>query len=476
MNSRAKELFSNTLLFAIAQLGSKVMVFLMVPFYTSILSTAEFGESDMVFTLRAVLTPILSMCIADAVLRFFFLQNANPKRLMSIGFWTITLGAVISILVTIVLGFLSFFDDIRSYLVFIPILFFSQALYNLFNQFARGINRVKASAVSGVVYTVALVVSNIFLLAFVKLGVLGYLISFVISDVVSIIYLIVSCKMISYVGLEFDRKTSKEMYRYSVPLIPNSLSWWLLNSFSRFIINNNLGISAVGIFSATLRIPTILTVFCDIFSQAWLLSALKDYGADESKRFIKAVYKRYVVVLTLITGCVISLSYPISKLLLAGEFSRHWYIAPFLFISVYLGALSGFLGAICSAEKKTHIHFTTTIVGGILMVVFSELFIGRFGLNAVAVSTMFGYFAIWLLRCIFVKRFFDLGVSLSCGILYFTLLVLEAVSVYCGQYFIAIGLILIYCVINRLILCEIIKTLYSEAITTIKSKLGIKNK
>ncbi|WP_287621476.1 oligosaccharide flippase family protein [Parabacteroides sp.] len=471
MNLRAKELFSNTFLFAIAQLGAKVMVFLMVPFYTSVLSVEEYGESDLIFTLIAVMTPIFSMCIADAVLRFCFLERVNPKRLISIGFWTIVFGTVISVVVVIILGRLSFFNDIRSYLAFVPILFFLQASYNLFNQFARGINKVKFSAVSGLVYTFTLVVSNIFLLAFIKLGILGYLISFVISDIVSIIYLSISCKMITYVGWEFDKKTSKEMYRYSVPLIPNSLSWWLLNSFSRFIIKDNLGIDAVGVFSATLRIPTILTVLCDIFSQAWLLSALKDYGTEESKQFVRYVYKRYVIVITLITGCIISLSYPISKLLLVGEFGSHWYITPFLFIGVYLGALSGFLGAICSAEKKTYIHFTTTIVGGIFMVVFSELFVGSLGLNAVAISTMFGYFLIWLLRYIYIKRILDVGVSLRYGILCFVLLLSIALSVYFSQYFIVISLIFIYCVVNRLMIFEIIRKLYLEIVEIVISKL-----
>lgn len=473
MNSRTKELFSNTFFFAVAQLGSKVLVFIMVPFYTSMLSTKEFGESDIIFTLKSIMTPILGICIADAVLRFCFVKDAEPKRLLSIGFWTIIVGTIIAIIATIVIGSFTFFDDINKYFIFIPILFITQSLYNLFNQFSRGINKVKQSAFSGVIYTISLVFNNILLLAIFKLGIWGYLISFVVSDIISTIYLIVSCRLISYLDWNFDLNVSKEMYRYSIPLIPNSLSWWLLNSFSRFIIKSNLGISMVGIYSATLRIPTILTSICDIFSQAWLLSALKEYGSYESKIFIRAVHKKYVIVLTLITACIILFTNPISKLLLLGGFNSHWNIAPFLFIGVYLGALSGFLGAICSAEKKTYIHFTTTIVGGISMVVFSEIFIDKFGLIAVSVSTMFGYFIIFLLRHVYIISFFDLDISLKTLILYFIILVSEAISVCLGQYFIALILILVYCLLNRILLLDILKKGYAELKYIIINKLKI---
>ena len=194
-----------------------------------------------------------------------------------------------------------------------------------------------------------------------------------------------------------NQKLRKDMLKYSIPLVPNSLSWWALSSVNRYVMLAWLGVSAVGIYSATLRIPTILTVLCDIFAQAWLLSALKDYGSDESKRFIRSMHNKYFALLIILTAFIILLSYPLAKVLLSGDFSQYWWVTPYLFISVFYGALVGFLGSIFSSERKNTMQFVSTMIGAIMSILITLLFLKQHGVYVVAISTMVGFYVIWLI-------------------------------------------------------------------------------
>lgn len=240
----------------------------------------------------------------------------------------------------------------------------------------------------------------------------------------------------------------KEMFKYSIPLVPNSLSWWAISSVNRYIMLAWLGVSAVGIYSATLRIPSILTVLCDIFAQAWLLSALKDYGSDESKRFIRSMHNKYFALLILLTACIILLAYPLAKILLSGDFSQYWWVTPYLFISVFYGALVGFLGSIFSSERKNTMQFVSTMIGAIVSILITVLFLNQYGVSVVAISTMVGYYVIWLIRRIAVNKYINVGYGTINSSLQGAVLLAEAILVGREMYLWAVLCVISLVVIN----------------------------
>ncbi len=431
MNSRLKELFSNTMLFAIANFGSKVLVFLMVPLYTSVLSTKEFGATDLITTIVSLLIPLFTVSIVDGVLRYCFLKEYSLKEIFSAGLKVILAGFILVICLYLTLQNLHFFEDIKQYLIFVPALFITTSVQRLLSNFARGIDKVKASAFNGIVQTFCMVSLNLLFLLVFKLGVLGYLYSLLISELVSIIYLSICVKPIKYLQKSTDWNLTKDMILYSAPLVPNSISWWMLGSLNRFLLKFYLGLSAVGAFAAAMRIPTILTVITNIFAEAWLLSAMKDYGTDESKSFIPKVYKYYFTLTTILTAVNVMLSKPLANLLLSGEFKQYWFLIPFLLLSVYFGALSGFLGAIFSAEKKTSLHFVSTMIGAVVSLLATILFIEEMGIILISVSIMLGNFFVWLIREIMVKKYMELGVNiLKFAITYILLFAISILTIY----------------------------------------------
>ena len=66
--SAYRRLLSNTFLFSVSTFGSKILTFLLTPFYTSILSDAEYGVTDLIIQTGNFLIPLASIGVVNAAL------------------------------------------------------------------------------------------------------------------------------------------------------------------------------------------------------------------------------------------------------------------------------------------------------------------------------------------------------------------------------------------------------------------------
>ena len=456
MNDKTKTLLSNTFYFAVAGLGAKLMVFLMVPVYTYILNTSEYGIVSIIQTTNSFLYPILTLYISNAVLRFCFIKTNRVEDVFMIGVRVCVVASILNVPIVYILSRFSLFENVAAYMYLMPVMFAANVFNNLLNDFSRCINKVRLSAVNGIMNTFIIVLCSIIFMVILRLGVIGYLLSFIIADVTSVLFMGYFCRIKDYITRNYNKPLALEMYRYSLPLVPNRLSWWIFTSMNQYIILFILGEQFVGIYSASMRIPTILTVLCSIFTQAWLLSALDNYGTEESKAFIKSVHIKFSTVVTFMTSLLILLSYPLSQLLLSGEFSSAWRIIPFLFIAVCLGSLVGFYESVFLAEKKNITLLIATFTGAILSTLSVLGLLKCYGLIVVSLSLMVGYIVICTILKLKVKRFIpDIGLSDKRFFLYIAILIVEAFCVTNGFYLIGAVCVLILGLIYRTVLLSI---------------------
>lgn len=376
------------------------------------------------------------------------MKEYSTSVVLSIGLRIIFIGCIACGLISYLLSYIPFFNELDFHILFIPLLFASNSLVDLFHKYARGVNQVKISAYAGLMGTVSMIVLNLFFLLIVKLGIVGYLLSYFLADCIVILYIVNRCNVMKMYVSRGDNSLRSEMLKYSIPLVPNSLSWWALSSINRYVLLAWVGTSALGIYSATLRVPSILTVLCDIFAQAWMLSALKDYGSDESKKFIIAMYSRYFSLLIIMTAFIIVCSYPLANFLLSGNFIDYWWVSPYLFVSVFWGAIVGFLGSIFSSERKNNMQFVSTMIGAMVSLLITLAFLRDYGVVVVAWATMIGYYIIWLIRRIAVRKYINLNLGTSFSTLQGIILVIESYLVGKELYLYAIVCILILMLFN----------------------------
>ena len=244
------------------------------------------------------------------------------------------------------------------------ILFVISSFEQLFQNYLRAIDKIELMVVTSLISTIIKLTSNIVLLLFIKLGVLGYMVSMVLGPFVSCIVSYVCLAPIRYPKIEYtsEIRIRKEMKRYAIPTAINSLGWWIANSVDRYFITGMIGTAVNGIYSVAYKIPTIMSMICDIFIQAWGISAIKEYDQDDQDDFFSSIYKSFSAGLIVVCSLLIFFNRLIAKILFAKEFYNAWQYSSILVLSMLFSGLSGFLGAIYGAAKHNDELAITTFV------------------------------------------------------------------------------------------------------------------
>lgn len=419
-----KKLLSNTLIFTVSEFSSKLLVFFMVPVYTRVMTTYDFGASDLINSTVGLLMPVLTLRIADGVLRFAMSRDVDNRQVFSFGLKVILVGCGILLL------FLPVWMNIgviKDYLLLFYLIYITSSLHNYFNQFARAINKIKLVGICGIVGTVVVVISNIVLLIVFRLGVEGYLISFILSNFICSVILFIGGGMYKFLTtMNCEKPLRKEMLLYSIPFVPNSLSWWLNDAANRYIITTFCGVSEVGLFAVATRIPAILVTFQGVFYQAWQLSAISEYEKKDTVEFFSKMYRIYNLVMLLGCSVLITIIKVLAIILFSGEFYTAWRYIPFLLISVVFGALSGFLGSFYSASKQTQMLFVTTLAGGIVSVGINFLLVPYWGPMGASVTSVVAYALVWLIRLIDSRKYVKLQISIKTDCFCYVLIISQA--------------------------------------------------
>ena len=395
-NKQYKNLVTNSLVFTIANLGSKIISFVMVPLYTYVLTTEEYGTVDLMTTINSLLIPILFLCVSDAVLRYCMDKRYNAKEIISNSLYIYIWGAAIICLIIPILGKL--YPDIAPYNIHLGMLFLSNGLMQGCNQYLRASGHVKAFAANGIVYTFVFASLNVLFLVKLKFGISGYLYSMILTNIVCIIVAATFSKIWKVLTFKIYPKTFRIILKYSVPLIPNALMWWIMDASDKLIITYYLGVGATGIFAIAKKLPTLIDTFHSIFNQAWQISAIQENDSSNVKEFTSTVYKTYFTCIILVVGGLLTIARPFVTYALGESYQATWRYIPFLLLSVGCSSLSGFLSANLIAAEQTVQIFKTTVVVEVINTILNFILIPTLGLNGGAIATFVGFLVVLIIR------------------------------------------------------------------------------
>ena len=425
--SRARKLGKNLLIITIGSFLSKILSFVFLPLYTSVLTTEEYGTADIIATTVHLLIPFATLVIGEALMRFSLGKEEDFKKIFASGVRT----CITSILLTTILSVIIIsFTSLKQYGLILAINLLASCTFNILSYFSRGIGAVKNYSFAGVINTFCVALFNILFLLVFRVGLIGYMLSTIIAEIIASIYLI-SCKNIrSNINIskeKYDKKLSKSMLSYSIPLIPNSISWWISNSSDKYILAMYWGLSLNGIYSASYKVSSILSIIINIFSNAWLISAVDDFGSEESKKFYNNIYKQYVSISLIGISGLLFLNKLLAKLLFSEAFYEAWKYQPILIIGVAFHGISGFLGSIYTSAKKTKMILISTVAGAIINIALNFCLIPKYGALGAAIATTISYMVVLLIRVVDSRKILTLvlnyfSVALSAIAIIFQLL------------------------------------------------------
>ncbi len=458
-----KKLLGDTAIFAIGNLGSKFLNFLLVPFYTYYLTTSEYGTVDLILINVNLLFPVLTFSVYDAVLRFIMDRVNDNKSVVTNGFLVTFIGVIL--IIGIIHPTLLYYNVMEGYLELflgILILFMFQSLLA---QYIRAIGEIKKFAINGILTVFATGISNVLFLAIFHYGIYGFLYSSIIGLLVSNSYLFLFGKVYNFISIKkMNFSLVVSMLRYSIPLIPNTLSLWLTNASNRYFLLFFIGSSANGLYAVASKIPSLLNMLNSIFFQAWQLSAIDEYESENKSNIYTDVFNYFSLFVLLGTSAILVVLQPMLYLFFDNEYFTSWKIVPFLLLGTVFFSFASFLGTNYIAAKQTKGVFRTTFISSMLSLLLNFILIPNIGIMGAGVSHMVSNCMLFLIRLKDTKRFVEINFNFKSLILNIMILTVQILVLFfsLNQYLevmLMSSLFILMLFYNRVILIFIFKSI-----------------
>ncbi len=403
---RKKYLAKNTALFALNSIGTKLIIFLLVPVYTKALATSEFGVADLVTTLSSIVVPIITLNIHEAVMRFSLDEDADHNRIISIGISVILLSAVFGLAI---IPISKIWDLLSPYSVYFYLYCVTHGIYNICAAVLRGKELLVPFAICNILVTFTGAVLNIVFLVYCGLGVKGYFLGFILSYVVGCVYSVIKSKLYKvFAHFRFDRWLAKKMCTYSVVLIPNSLMWWIMNASDRLMVISMIGAAANGIYGVAYKIPSAISTMSVVFNQAWSYSAIHEEKSEDKNAFNEKMYNYLFEFQLVITAALMLIIKPLMKVYVAADYYSAWRYTPPLLFGYFFMSLGTFFSTQYTVRKDSKGFLFSGTIGAAVNVVLNLLLIPKYGPLGAAVATAAAYISVFAYRVRDTKKYFSI--------------------------------------------------------------------
>lgn len=424
--NRYRKLSADTALFAISNFSSKLLVFLLLPLYTSYLQTEEYGTADLLNNITNILFPILTLSLIEGVLRFSFDEGVKRGDVLGISLLSVAGSVVILLAATPVAWLIG--GVAWQYWWQLVLIFSGYCLTTTLSYYLRGINCVKWVAIQGVLQTALTVACNILMLVCLKKGLNGYLFSMIFAYFATAVVVFFGAGVFREVGkMSLNRGLLKDMLRYCVPMIPSKVAWWANNSLDKYFIIGFAGMGASGLYSVAHKIPSVLTVVTEIFNQAWQLSAIEAYqNKDGDNTFYSTIHQYYIFFAVVCAAGLILLSELLGSILFAQEFFVAWRFVPPLVVAAVFSSLSGYYHSIFRAAKMSKELCVTVVCGTAVNFGLNFVLVPAFGAMGAAYATMIAFAAEWVVSYIYCQRVIKLKIQIWKVVSVFAVLVAES--------------------------------------------------
>lgn len=472
--NREKALAKNTLIISIGTFLPKFSSIITLPIITGGLTKAEMGTYDLISTLVSLFLPVATLQIQSAAFRFLIDVREEEKETKKIITNIISFILPTSLIaLTILYLCLGNVSPVIRWLI--CLYFFSDILMLSTQQIVRGLSNNKLYSASSVTISFSNMLLIVLTISVGKQGLVGVLASITIATTIGLILLLVKGHILSRIDLSLlSKKTLLEMLSYSWPMIPNSLSNWVLSFSDRAVLTAFMGLEANAIYSVANKIPTLFTTVQGTFVFAWQENASLASKDSDADTYYAEMFDSIFGILVGIMALLIAATPILFLLLIRGDYKEAYYQMPILFMGMLFSSMASFIGGIYVAHKKTRSVGVTTILAAACNLMIDLVFVHKIGIFAASISTLVSYVFLTIYRMVDVQKFqkvkFNTGrfcllialLVLMCAICWVDTVVLNILNIILGC--------IIAVVVNRKILKSILLTLKQKN----KSKEGQK--
>lgn len=425
--SKGKDLAKNTAIVSIGKICTQLITFFLLPVYTAVLSNEEYGVVDLLNTLTSLLLPIATLQIEQGVFRYLIDCRENKEKQTTL-ITTIMRFMIIQLIICIIIFLCASPFIHNEYKYFLMANLVMGMFSTILLQICRGLGDNPTYAIGSFITGALTVVLNVIFIVSFHWGAYGMLGATAISNLLCSVYIFMKKKIYKYIKpKQYDKTTLKEIIKYSVPLIPNMISWWIVSASDRTIISAVIGIAQNGIYSAANKFSGVFTTLYSVFNLTWTESASININSEDRDEFFSKILDfviRFFGCLCLGTIAVMPFVF---NVLINEKFAEAYYQIPILILGSVFNILVSFIGSIYVAKKLTKEIAKTSVIAAIINIAINIVLIKSIGLYAASISTVIAYVLMFIYRWIDVKKYVKFNVN---KILMFVLIIMYGVTIF----------------------------------------------
>ncbi len=465
---KKKEYAKNTIILLIGKFCTQFMTFFLIPLYTHKLLTEDYGYVDLLQSYISLFIPIISLRMDTAVFRFLIDVRKDEK-----GKKKIITGTILTLLIQLILFVFLYFIITSLFNLKYKIMFLLNCVACMISgillQIVRGLGKNKQYSIACIISGLSTLVVNCILILKFNWGADSILLSAAIANILCAIYLIFDSKIFKYIGKKFiDKNKIKEMLIYALPMIPNSLSWWIVNISDKTLITIFMSATYNGIYSVSCKFSNILNTIFTIFNMSWQETASLHINDDDRDEFLSDMINKLLMLFTSISIGILAVLPIFYDILIGKDYIESYTFIPILLIANVFNIFNSLIGGIYVALKKSKEIANTTIISAIINFAINILFIKHIGLYAASISTLIAYLAMSIYRGIDVQKYAKVTLSIKKIIISLLAFTIVSVTYYINNILInwisLVSVVLYSYYINR----EMIKSICRNIIRKLK--------
>lgn len=408
---RGKQFLKSVGIYAVGNIGSKLITFLMIPLYTFFVETSEFGYYDLCFTAVLLLTSFASLQLRDGAFRFLIDSKTDEGKTEVVSATLRLLSR--SLLVFMLLSALvAFVYPVRCLWLSFGLLV-SMALIEVFGQMARGVGETKTFVVSNIISAFSIGALSVVFVVWCGWGIAGIFLANIFARMIAVVYIEIRVGLLrKYFNVSLKSSgMTRDLLRYVLPLLPSVMCWWLTTSSDRFFIQHYFTLSDNGIYAVASRFGGIIQIIGVIIFQAWQEMALRQYSSPDRDHFFSRMINLFAVFMSTVLvgfsfGLKILYPYIVDQCYTTGIV----YVFPIAAAAV-LFAMSNVLEMGYQCSKETGRALPGVMLAAVVNIALNFALIKTVGVFGVAITLVVTYAVLLAYRLHDSKRYFKLRLS-----------------------------------------------------------------
>src|SRR3954468_2879089 len=408
-----RRLGRHSAVYGLGGLVSRVLATILLPLYTHYLPPDAYGRVEIVTAATAVLAIVLQMGIASAFFRFYFDAKETTQKLTVVrtSFWfTMAMATVGLVLGVVFAGPIAHWIGLGHDPMLVraaAVGLWAQTNYQQLTNLFRAEERSTAFAIASVTNVLITVGAMVLFVAVFHWGAIGLVVGNFTGTLA--VYVALVAYRTEQLGLEFDRTLFRGMQRFGMPLVPSALALWAINFVDREFLVWYTNKAEVGVYSAAVKIASVITFVMIAFRTAWPAFAYSIEEEHEAKRTYAFVLTYLLAFASWVSLALGALAPWWTNLLTAPQYRRASEAVALLAFAgaIYAGYTVLAIGS--GRARRTQLNWVVTGFGAAVNVALNFWLIPAYGMVGAAVSTLVAYVALFVGMTIYAQSVYPVA-------------------------------------------------------------------